>query len=145
MQGQPLFSSQQLLYDPDGLGIMKMASLYFKDFWNKLDICAILVFVTGLTCRWVAEPGSSCSWGLTNQRENWRRVFNCNFFFQRPVRIFAAVRFTLASLSLLLAAFRSDVFHTTTLTLGKLADIADTTILILQCCVIRKKNPPSWH
>lgn len=48
---QCLFSSQQLLYDPDGSGVVKMASLYFKDFWNKLDICAILVFITGLTCR----------------------------------------------------------------------------------------------
>lgn len=48
---QSLFSSQQLLYDPDGFGVVKMASLYFKDFWNKLDICAILVFITGLTCR----------------------------------------------------------------------------------------------
>ncbi|KAM6258365.1 transient receptor potential cation channel subfamily M member 2 isoform 1-T2 [Porphyrio hochstetteri] len=43
--------TRQLLYDPDGLGIVKMASLYFKDFWNKLDICAILVFMAGLTCR----------------------------------------------------------------------------------------------
>ncbi|XP_075363846.1 transient receptor potential cation channel subfamily M member 2 isoform X4 [Mycteria americana] len=41
----------QLLYDPDEFGVVKMASLYFKDFWNKLDICAILVFITGLTCR----------------------------------------------------------------------------------------------
>lgn len=145
MPGQPLFSSQQLLYDPDGLGVMKMASLYFKDFWNKLDICAILVFVTGLTCRWVAEPGSSRSWGLPDQRENWRRVFNCNFFFQRPVRIFVAVQFTPANLPLLSAAFRSDVFHTATLTLGKLADIADIAILLLQCCEIGKKTPAWWH
>nr|XP_021142078.1 transient receptor potential cation channel subfamily M member 2 isoform X3 [Columba livia] len=43
--------TRQLLYDPDGLGVVKMASLYFKDFWNKLDICAILAFLTGLTCR----------------------------------------------------------------------------------------------
>ncbi|NWX25909.1 TRPM2 protein, partial [Notiomystis cincta] len=43
--------TRQLLYDPDGLGVMKMASLYIKDFWNKLDICAILVFIAGLTCR----------------------------------------------------------------------------------------------
>nr|XP_009663409.1 PREDICTED: transient receptor potential cation channel subfamily M member 2 isoform X1 [Struthio camelus australis] len=43
--------TRQLLYDPDGFGILKMASLYFKDFWNKLDVCAILVFITGLTCR----------------------------------------------------------------------------------------------
>lgn len=50
-KSQPLLSSQQLLYDPDGLGVVKMASLYFKDFWNKLDICAILAFLTGLTCR----------------------------------------------------------------------------------------------
>uniref|UniRef100_A0A8B9CL03 Transient receptor potential cation channel subfamily M member 2 n=1 Tax=Anser brachyrhynchus TaxID=132585 RepID=A0A8B9CL03_9AVES len=42
---------RQLLYDPDGLGVLKMASLYFKDFWNKLDVCAIVVFITGLTCR----------------------------------------------------------------------------------------------
>ncbi|XP_072724021.1 transient receptor potential cation channel subfamily M member 2 isoform X4 [Ciconia boyciana] len=41
----------QLLYDPDEFGVVKKASLYFKDFWNKLDICAILVFITGLTCR----------------------------------------------------------------------------------------------
>uniref|UniRef100_A0A8C6NBL5 Transient receptor potential cation channel subfamily M member 2 n=1 Tax=Melopsittacus undulatus TaxID=13146 RepID=A0A8C6NBL5_MELUD len=43
--------TRQLLYDPDGFGVVKMASLYFKDFWNRLDICAILVFITGLTCR----------------------------------------------------------------------------------------------
>ncbi|XP_010218670.1 PREDICTED: transient receptor potential cation channel subfamily M member 2 isoform X1 [Tinamus guttatus] len=43
--------TRQLLYDPDGLGILKKASLYFKDFWNRLDVCAILVFITGLTCR----------------------------------------------------------------------------------------------
>uniref|UniRef100_A0A8C6YRI5 Transient receptor potential cation channel subfamily M member 2 n=1 Tax=Nothoprocta perdicaria TaxID=30464 RepID=A0A8C6YRI5_NOTPE len=29
----------------------RQASLYFKDFWNRLDVCAILVFITGLTCR----------------------------------------------------------------------------------------------
>jgi len=28
-----------------------MASLYFKDFWNKLDVGAIVVFIVGLTCR----------------------------------------------------------------------------------------------
>ncbi|KAM7106683.1 transient receptor potential cation channel subfamily M member 2 isoform 7-T7 [Ciconia maguari] len=43
--------TRQLLYDPDEFGVVKKASLYFKDFWNKLDICAILVFITGLTCR----------------------------------------------------------------------------------------------
>ncbi|NXA55395.1 TRPM2 protein, partial [Nothocercus julius] len=45
--------TRQLLYDPDGLGIQKKASLYFKDFWNRLDVCAILVFITGLTCRMI--------------------------------------------------------------------------------------------
>lgn len=30
---------------------MKMALLYFNDFWNKLDITAILLFIAGLTCR----------------------------------------------------------------------------------------------
>lgn len=30
---------------------MKMASLYFSDFWNKLDVGAILLFIVGLTCR----------------------------------------------------------------------------------------------
>ncbi|PKU43133.1 transient receptor potential cation channel subfamily m member 2 [Limosa lapponica baueri] len=43
--------TRQLLYDPEGFGVVKMASLYFRDFWNKLDICGILVFLTGLTCR----------------------------------------------------------------------------------------------
>ncbi|XP_040534987.1 transient receptor potential cation channel subfamily M member 2 isoform X1 [Gallus gallus] len=42
---------RQLLHDPDGLGALKMASLYFKDFWNKLDVGAIVVFIVGLTCR----------------------------------------------------------------------------------------------
>uniref|UniRef100_A0A8C8SGT9 Transient receptor potential cation channel subfamily M member 2 n=1 Tax=Pelusios castaneus TaxID=367368 RepID=A0A8C8SGT9_9SAUR len=23
------------------------------DFWNKLDVCAILIFIAGLTCRWI--------------------------------------------------------------------------------------------
>ncbi|XP_021505346.2 transient receptor potential cation channel subfamily M member 2 isoform X4 [Meriones unguiculatus] len=41
----------QLFYDPDGCGLMKKASLYFSDFWNKLDIGAILLFIAGLTCR----------------------------------------------------------------------------------------------
>ncbi|XP_048811178.1 transient receptor potential cation channel subfamily M member 2 isoform X1 [Lagopus muta] len=43
--------TRQLLHDPDGLGVLKMASLYFKDFWNKLDVGAIVVFIIGLTCR----------------------------------------------------------------------------------------------
>lgn len=30
---------------------MKVALLYFSDFWNKLDVGAILLFVAGLTCR----------------------------------------------------------------------------------------------
>ncbi|XP_055463196.1 transient receptor potential cation channel subfamily M member 2 isoform X2 [Psammomys obesus] len=42
---------RQLFYDPDGCGLMKKASLYFSDFWNKLDIGAILLFIAGLTCR----------------------------------------------------------------------------------------------
>ncbi|XP_032986871.1 transient receptor potential cation channel subfamily M member 2 isoform X2 [Rhinolophus ferrumequinum] len=42
---------RQLLYDPDGCGLLKMALLYFSDFWNKLDITAILLFIAGLTCR----------------------------------------------------------------------------------------------
>ncbi|KAM4889199.1 LOW QUALITY PROTEIN: transient receptor potential cation channel subfamily M member 2 [Thomomys bottae] len=43
--------TRQLFYDPDECGLMKMASLYFSDFWNKLDACAILLFIAGLTCR----------------------------------------------------------------------------------------------
>ncbi|XP_036301235.1 transient receptor potential cation channel subfamily M member 2 isoform X2 [Pipistrellus kuhlii] len=46
---------RQLLYDPDECGLVKMALLYFSDFWNKLDIAAILLFVAGLTCRLI--PG----------------------------------------------------------------------------------------
>ncbi|XP_012926821.1 transient receptor potential cation channel subfamily M member 2 isoform X4 [Heterocephalus glaber] len=42
---------RQLFYDPDECGLMKMASLYFSDFWNKLDVGAILLFIAGLTCR----------------------------------------------------------------------------------------------
>uniref|UniRef100_A0A8C5LER0 Transient receptor potential cation channel subfamily M member 2 n=1 Tax=Jaculus jaculus TaxID=51337 RepID=A0A8C5LER0_JACJA len=45
--------TRQLFYDPDGCGLMKMASLYFSDFWNKLDVGAILLFIAGLTCRLV--------------------------------------------------------------------------------------------
>ncbi|XP_059865742.1 transient receptor potential cation channel subfamily M member 2 [Delphinus delphis] len=44
---------RQLFYDPDECGLMKMALLYFSDFWNKLDICAILLFMAGLICRLV--------------------------------------------------------------------------------------------
>uniref|UniRef100_H2QL45 Transient receptor potential cation channel subfamily M member 2 n=1 Tax=Pan troglodytes TaxID=9598 RepID=H2QL45_PANTR len=40
-----------LFYDPDECGLMKKAALYFSDFWNKLDVGAILLFVAGLTCR----------------------------------------------------------------------------------------------
>ncbi|XP_006876843.1 PREDICTED: transient receptor potential cation channel subfamily M member 2 [Chrysochloris asiatica] len=43
--------TRQLFYDPDGYGLLKMASLYFSDFWNKLDVGAILLFIAGLTCR----------------------------------------------------------------------------------------------
>ncbi|KAM5275432.1 transient receptor potential cation channel subfamily M member 2 isoform 10-T14 [Hipposideros larvatus] len=42
---------RQLLYDPDGCGLAKTALLYFGDFWNKLDITAILLFLAGLSCR----------------------------------------------------------------------------------------------
>uniref|UniRef100_A0A8C4FHA6 Transient receptor potential cation channel subfamily M member 2 n=1 Tax=Catagonus wagneri TaxID=51154 RepID=A0A8C4FHA6_9CETA len=42
---------RQLFYDPDGCGLMKAVLLYFSDFWNKLDIAAILLFIAGLTCR----------------------------------------------------------------------------------------------
>ncbi|XP_045357135.1 transient receptor potential cation channel subfamily M member 2 isoform X3 [Leopardus geoffroyi] len=42
---------RQLFCDPDEFGLMKMALLYFSDFWNKLDIGAILLFIAGLTCR----------------------------------------------------------------------------------------------
>lgn len=41
----------QLFYDPDEFGLTKVAFLYFSDFWNKLDIGAILLFIAGLTCR----------------------------------------------------------------------------------------------
>ncbi|XP_069589865.1 transient receptor potential cation channel subfamily M member 2 [Ranitomeya imitator] len=42
---------RQVLDDPDGFGILKQASLYINDFWNKLDVCAILIFISGLFCR----------------------------------------------------------------------------------------------
>ncbi|XP_066475364.1 transient receptor potential cation channel subfamily M member 2 isoform X1 [Tiliqua scincoides] len=45
---------RQLFNDPDGFGLVKMASLYLSDFWNKLDVCAILIFGAGLTCRWIS-------------------------------------------------------------------------------------------
>uniref|UniRef100_A0A2I3RP84 Transient receptor potential cation channel subfamily M member 2 n=1 Tax=Pan troglodytes TaxID=9598 RepID=A0A2I3RP84_PANTR len=44
-------SAVHLFYDPDECGLMKKAALYFSDFWNKLDVGAILLFVAGLTCR----------------------------------------------------------------------------------------------
>ncbi|XP_008565916.1 PREDICTED: transient receptor potential cation channel subfamily M member 2 [Galeopterus variegatus] len=43
--------TRQLFYDPDECGLMKMAALYFSDFWNKLDVAAIVLFIAGLTCR----------------------------------------------------------------------------------------------
>lgn len=46
-----LCSSPQLFYDPDGSGLRKAVLVYFSDFWNKLDVCAILLFIAGLTCR----------------------------------------------------------------------------------------------
>ncbi|XP_075140952.1 transient receptor potential cation channel subfamily M member 2 [Leptodactylus fuscus] len=42
---------RQVFYDPDGFGLLKQASLYINDFWNKLDVCAILIFIGGLICR----------------------------------------------------------------------------------------------
>ncbi|XP_026523525.1 transient receptor potential cation channel subfamily M member 2 [Notechis scutatus] len=47
--------ARQLFCDPDGFGLVKMASLYFSDYWNKLDACAILIFIVGLVCRWFPE------------------------------------------------------------------------------------------
>ncbi|KAM7248783.1 hypothetical protein CapIbe_000822 [Capra ibex] len=44
---------RQLFYDPDGSGLRKAMLVYFSDFWNKLDVCAILLFIAGLTCRLV--------------------------------------------------------------------------------------------
>ncbi|KAL4833984.1 hypothetical protein H8958_014179 [Nasalis larvatus] len=43
--------TRQFFYDPDEYGLMKKAALYFSDFWNKLDVGAILLFVAGLTYR----------------------------------------------------------------------------------------------
>uniref|UniRef100_H3B0C1 Transient receptor potential cation channel subfamily M member 2 n=1 Tax=Latimeria chalumnae TaxID=7897 RepID=H3B0C1_LATCH len=42
---------RQLVYDPDGLGHYKKSTIYIKDFWNKMDVFAILVFIIGLICR----------------------------------------------------------------------------------------------
>ncbi|XP_076975263.1 transient receptor potential cation channel subfamily M member 2 isoform X2 [Tamandua tetradactyla] len=43
---------RQLLFcDPHGCGLRKVVALYFSDFWNKLDVGAILLFLAGLTCR----------------------------------------------------------------------------------------------
>lgn len=42
---------RQLFYDPDGSGLRKAVLVYFNDYWNKLDVCAILLFIVGLTCR----------------------------------------------------------------------------------------------
>lgn len=42
---------RQLFYDPAGCGLRKTVFVYFSDFWNKLDIAAILLFIAGLTCR----------------------------------------------------------------------------------------------
>lgn len=44
-------SPLQLFYDPDGSGLRKAVLVYFSDYWNKLDVCAILLFIAGLTCR----------------------------------------------------------------------------------------------
>ncbi|XP_040297409.1 transient receptor potential cation channel subfamily M member 2 [Bufo bufo] len=43
--------TRQVLYDPDGFGLLKQTFLYISDFWNKLDVCAILIFISGLICR----------------------------------------------------------------------------------------------
>ena len=67
--------SSQLLYDPDDFGLMKVALLYFSDFWNKLDIGAILLFAAGLSCRcaapvpWPPEPDHQAwdCWGAQGQ------------------------------------------------------------------------------
>ncbi|KAK9401047.1 transient receptor potential cation channel subfamily M member 2 [Crotalus adamanteus] len=47
--------ARQLFCDPDGFGLIKMASLYFSDFWNKLDACAILIFIVGLVCSYTFQ------------------------------------------------------------------------------------------
>lgn len=55
----------QLFYDPAGCGLRKTVFVYFSDFWNKLDIAAILLFIAGLTCRWVATKTPTLSPGGT--------------------------------------------------------------------------------
>ncbi|XP_030770533.1 transient receptor potential cation channel subfamily M member 2 isoform X2 [Rhinopithecus roxellana] len=47
--------TRQFFYDPDEYGLMKKAALYFSDFWNKLDVGAILLFVAGLTCSYTFQ------------------------------------------------------------------------------------------
>uniref|UniRef100_A0A6I8SSM0 Transient receptor potential cation channel, subfamily M, member 2 n=1 Tax=Xenopus tropicalis TaxID=8364 RepID=A0A6I8SSM0_XENTR len=42
---------RQVVYDPDGFGFLRQASIYINDFWNKLDLCAIIIFIVGLICR----------------------------------------------------------------------------------------------
>ncbi|XP_041432693.1 transient receptor potential cation channel subfamily M member 2 isoform X2 [Xenopus laevis] len=42
---------RQVIYDPDGFGFLRQASIYINDFWNKLDLCAITIFAAGLICR----------------------------------------------------------------------------------------------
>ncbi|XP_066544628.1 transient receptor potential cation channel subfamily M member 2 [Amia ocellicauda] len=42
---------RQLFNDPDGFRFRRKAKIYISDIWNKLDVLAIFIFISGLACR----------------------------------------------------------------------------------------------
>ncbi|MBN3295181.1 TRPM2 protein, partial [Amia calva] len=42
---------RQLCNDPDGFRFRRKAKNYINELWNKIDVLAILIFITGLACR----------------------------------------------------------------------------------------------
>lgn len=44
----------QLFHDPDGFGFLKKARIYISDLWNILDVLSIILFMIGLSFRYVS-------------------------------------------------------------------------------------------
>ncbi|XP_069495749.1 transient receptor potential cation channel subfamily M member 2-like [Ambystoma mexicanum] len=42
---------RQCFYDPEGTGFKKRCLLYISKFWNQMDALGLVLFITGLACR----------------------------------------------------------------------------------------------
>ncbi|XP_029457602.1 transient receptor potential cation channel subfamily M member 2-like [Rhinatrema bivittatum] len=46
---------RQLLYDPNGMGFVNKSRMYILEFWNKVDVLTVILFLAGLTCRFFSS------------------------------------------------------------------------------------------